>query len=350
MSALRKVRRGDGRAGQAAETPTLIAAIDLQRADRGPVAARLIDLAADAGAGAVKFSMHRRAEAGLPDEPEPPRNGHSTSGRTRTSAHKGRLTPDELRALRRQARARNLGFILAPRDEDDVAVAQRVAPDRYQIDPPALGNRELLSLIARSGRPAIVVAGMCTERELGAALQLLKGSEVAILHAVMAPVLAPAQMRLGMIPHLQKRFGRPVGYLSLEAGTRWSLVAAALGAGTIEKPFTIDRSLAGALPGAIGPEELRQLSSDLGVLTAARQAPSSRIVFPEELDLLESTQYSLVATRRLRKGALLTDDDVTLEAPVRGLSSRLAEWARGRRLLYDLEPGEPITFGVLEIS
>ena len=334
------------RAGDAAAVPAgVIAAIG--RHHRGPMAARLVDLAADAGAAGVKFQLRRASD----DPAEPSRNGSGRPHpRTPERSRGPRLSSHDVQALRRQARARGLEFIAAPYEATDFAATIRLNPDRFEIDPATLANRELLSLIAKTGRPVTIVAGMCTERVLDEALSLFKRSDVVILHAVMAPTLAPAQTRLGMLSHLRERFGRPVGYLSLEGGTRWSLVAAAFGAVIIEKPFALDPTMPGEMPGAVGPDELRQLALDLRALNAAGAPAGSRVVFPEELDLLEATQYSIVARRRLRKGATLTDDDFALEAPVRGISGRMLAWARGRRLLYDLEVGEPITFGVLDLS
>jgi N-acetylneuraminate synthase len=154
---------------------------------------------------------------------------------------------------------------------------------------------------------------------------------------------------LRYIPWLAHRFKRPAGYLGREHGIGWTFVAVALGAIVIERPFTLDPSLPGAGHSAsIGPDELRRVARGLADLSQALQPVGERRVFREELGALEASGRALVARRALRAGRVLRASDVSAGPSAAGLSVRLGRWVTGKRLRYDLEAGEPITFGILD--
>jgi sialic acid synthase SpsE len=304
-------------------TPYLVAAIDYNHNGSAALARRLVALASEAGAHAVKFAFRESAP------------------------HPG-LRPSALAAVRGEAKGK-VAFVAAPYDLASFAQADRLAPDIYQIDPPALSDRPLLEAAARSGKPILLVAGMCTDVAIAAALGELREKTVVLLHSVSALPLAPARTHLAFIGELNRRWRVPVGYAGWEPGTTWAVVAAALGAIVIEKPFTLDRNLGGPFHAAsLDPQQLRTLADDLNALGAAIAPVKRRRILPEELDVLGASGQSLVARRRLRRGTRLRSSDFKLEAPLRGLTPRLWSWLEGRRLIYDLEAGEPITFGMVE--
>jgi len=311
------------RAAFPTRTPYLVAAIDANHDGRLAQARRLVTLAADHGASAVKFAMGASA------------------------APRETLASQAWRALRRDTRGR-LDLILAPHDLASFDVARRAAPDAYQVDPPALGDTALLAAIAREKRPVLVVAGACTSRTVAGAVRALGRTPAVVLHAVVADALPPARARLRYIPWLAARFKKPAGYLGMETGIGWGLVAAALGAVVIEKPFTIDRTLAGANhAGSIEPAELTRLAESLRDLDAALGPVGDRRLFKEELASLERSSRSLVAKKAYARGHVLRAGDVVSGPFSGGLGPRLAAWLTGRRLKYDVEAGEPITFGMV---
>jgi sialic acid synthase SpsE len=312
-------------------TPYLVAAIDHNHDGNPALARRLVTLANECGAHAVKFSL--RGTTPIP---------------AGSAAAFPSLRPSALASIREAAR-KHIGFIVAPYDVETVVVARRLNPDAYQIDPPALGDRELLRAVARQRKPVLVVAGMCTDVMISSALRELRKNRVVLMHTVSAAPLEPGRTHLSFIPAFRGRWRRPVGYLGWEAGSTWAVVAAALGAVVIEKPFTLERTLGGLFHSlSLDPQQLRTLAEDLRSLNGALAPVTKRRVLPQELDVLGTTSQSLVARRALRRGARLRASDFTLQAALRGLTPRLWPWLEGRRLIYDLEAGEPVTFGMIE--
>ena len=304
----------------------LVAAVDRAHNGRVATARRLIEAAADAGADAVKFAIDGGAD-------------------------RAGFAPAAWRDLRRDARRRGIAFVAAPYDQASLRLSRRLTPDVYQIDAPVLPDLQLIARVSRERRPMLIVAGACTTATIRRALRAAGKTPVVALHAVMASALRPADARLQFVPWLSARFKIPAGYLGSEPGIGWPLVAATLGAVAIEKPLTLDRSLAGAAhAGALEPHELAALAAALRDLSAALRPVGDRRLLAEEMPALDRDARSLVARRSLRRGRALTDADLESRPQGGGLSPRLAAWLQGRRLRYDVEAGEPITFGVVDLE
>jgi N,N'-diacetyllegionaminate synthase len=290
------------------------------------MARRLVALAIDAGAAAVKFTVWPAAES----EPS--------------------LPLAAWRSIRRDTRGR-IDLVLAPRDLASFGAARRLRPDAYQIDPDVIGDQQLVRAVARERRPVHVISAGCTTATIGTVLRDLRGCPVALVHAILKDGLSPDRARLRYIPWLASRFGTRVGYFGQEAGIGWAFVAVALGAAVVAKRFTLDRSLPGAEHAtSIDRTELGVLVDGCKHLRTALEPVGDRRVFAEELDAIETSARSLVASRRLRQGHRIRRSDIAVARVAGGLGPRMREWLIDRRLRYDVERGEPITFGLVELS
>jgi sialic acid synthase SpsE len=298
-------------------SPYVIAAIDEAHDGRLSRAERLVDTAADAGCHAVKLIAP------------------------------GSLSPGAWRTLRARCRGR-IDLVLGVERADAVPIVSRLKPDAVQIDPAQLTNLALLRAVARLQRPVFLVVAMCTRTTLDAALAALGSSRVALLHTIAAKPLAPGRARLRTIEWLQRTYNRPVGYLGSEPDIHWSLVARVLGAVVIEHALTPDATRDGNHAAALEPGAMRTLVRRLQDLDQALEPVEDRDPAAEELDAVGAQALSLVLRRPLRRGAIVRASDLTATPPLRGLSPRLLDWVVGRRLLYDLDAGEPITFGLIE--
>jgi N-acetylneuraminate synthase len=314
------------RGRQPTAEPYIVAAVDRNHEGRPAVARRLVALAVDAGAHAVKFTVWPA------DENEPS------------------LPLSAWRVVKREARGR-IDLVLAPRDSASFAFARRLGPDAYQIDPDVIGDHDLVRAIARERRPVHVVAAGCTTPTLAGVIRDLRGCPVVLLHGIFRETLSPARARLRYIPWLASRFRTPVGYFGPEPGIGWAFVAVALGATVIEKRFTLDRALAGAEhSSSIDRMELGALVAGCRQLRGALAPIGDRRVLADELEAIESSARSLVASRRLKHGHRLRASDITVARVAGGLGPRLRGWLTNRRLRYDIDRGEPITFGLVDLA
>ena len=313
------------------------------------LAHQLVEIAASAGCDGVVLP-HRRVEncytkEGLVQPIADGTHGYRTRGEMLQALE---LPAKALEHLREICRGR-MEFIGAPYDLEAFSDLRDLNPDGYQVDPPVLGHLPLLEAIASTGKPVFLVAGMCTEEDLDAALEITGRETVTILHCVYAQGVPLESTGLWGIPWLREKFETPVGYLGLEEGTSAAVAALAMGAWTIEKVFTSDKFLPGpAHASSIDRDELRRLVNDLRSIEKAINGTPPRIIMAEELTGLDGYRASLVATRDLVAGTSLEESMLSVKLSSNGVGPRLLGQVIGRRLAYDVMADAPLTFGVLE--
>jgi GT2 family glycosyltransferase len=148
-----------------------------------------------------------------------------------------------------------------------------------------------------------------------------------------------------------ERWGCPVGYSDTQPDWWPALASVMVGARVVVKGLTLNRSLGGPTHrGGLYPHEfswmverIRQHESLLRGQPWADGSASSRA----EEALVDETE-SLVAARPLRAGDVLTSEDLKRVPGLRGVSAATGPRLIGARLLYDRQPDEPLTFGVME--
>jgi len=175
--------------------------------------------------------------------------------------------------------------------------------------------------------------------------QALLRRRVTLLHCTTEYPAPFADVNLRAMKTLSKAFGLPVGYSDHTPGIAIPIAAAARGAILLEKHFTLDRGLPGPdHKASLEPMELsamvaavRQVESALG---SKRKVPA-----PSELKNIPIARRSLVAAKRIAKGARFTSSNLDAKRPGGGISPmRYWEWL-GRRAERAYAPDEPIRAG-----
>lgn len=243
----------------------------------------------------------------------------------------------------------DLELILAPQDLPSLEACSGLAPGVVQVDAHLIGHRRFLEHAAVLGCPLVVVAAMVDESELLEGLEILGDSVTTVLHSVAAEVASLEGARLGLIGRLRNVTGVPVGYWGQERDPFGLAVARALGAMTLERSFSLDhRPTFDGRTVSLGREDFRSSVDLVRQLEASIRAPGRRDILVEEMPAVRDFQVGLVAAHALKAGDPIRPDSVAAKAPRRGISPGLVDSIVGRRVLYDLEPDDPITFGAIE--
>jgi sialic acid synthase SpsE len=141
----------------------------------------------------------------------------------------------------------------------------------------------MLRKLKATGKPVILSTGMSTIEQIDKAVETLGTENLIIMHATSTYPLPPEEANLRMIPTLSKRYGVPTGYSGHEPGLQISLAAVALGAVTVERHITLDRTMWGSDHAAsLEPKGLNSLVRDIRIIETALGDGVKR-VFPGEL-------------------------------------------------------------------
>jgi N-acetylneuraminate synthase len=333
----------------------------------------LVDVAADAGADAVKFQTFR-AESIAAAGARKARYQAETTGTAESQLEMLRrleLAPEHHDALSARCRERGIEFLSTAFDRESLdLLVGRLGIARVKVPSGEITNGPLLLAMARTGLPIILSTGMSTLDEIREALGVLAHGwtvehdpltsadfralvrapgaaelvreRVTILQCTTEYPAPFADVNLRAMDTLRDTFGAAVGLSDHSPGIAVPIAAVSRGATVVEKHFTLDRTLPG--PDHRASLEPDELSAMIEGIRAVEQAlgDGEKSPRPSELGNRDVARRSLVAARAIAAGAIITADDVTAKRPGTGRSPMDTWNVIGTRATRDLVPDEPI--------
>ena len=262
----------------------VIAEIGLNHNGSVELAKQMIDVAAEAGAQAVKFQK-RTPEISTPEHMKSVMR-ETPWGTMTYLDYRYRVEFDREQYIEvgDHATLRGLDWFASPWDEPAVAFLEDLNVVAHKVASASVTDIGMLRALAATGKPVILSTGMSTMDQIDAAVHELAGSPLAVLHATSSYPMPNEEANLRMIPTLAGRFPTlPIGYSGHERELQISLAAVALGATVVERHLTLDRGMWGSDHSAsLEPADFAQLVRDIRVLEVALGDGVKR-VFPGEL-------------------------------------------------------------------
>lgn len=218
-----------------------------------------------------------------------------------------------------------IGFMSTPFDLVSIDVLEPLDMDYYKIPSGEITNLPYLRKIASKHRPVILSTGMCEIEEVEAALQVLeqggvKRSDVIVLHCNTEYPTPMCDVNLRAMDDLRRSLGVEVGYSDHTKGIEVPIAAVALGATVIEKHFTLDKTMEGPdHKASLEPDELKAMVDAIRNIEQAL-GDGHKHVSPSERKNMDIARKSIVAARDIRKGEVLTEENITTKRPGNGIS------------------------------
>lgn len=247
------------------------------------IAKKLIDVAADAGAQAVKFQK-RTPEISTPEHMKStPRSTPWGDMTYLEYRYRVEFSREQYIEIGDHATLRGLDWFASPWDVPAVDFLEELNVCAYKVASASVTDLELLDALAATGKPVILSTGMSTLDEIDAAVGRLDRDRLVLLHATSTYPLPAEEANLRMIETLKHLYpGTPVGYSGHEPGLQISIAAVALGAVAVERHITLDRTMWGSDHAAsLEPHGLQNLVRDIRIIEQAMGDGIKR-VFPGE--------------------------------------------------------------------
>lgn len=316
------------------------------------MARKLVDVAADCGADAVKFqtfNAERLAtrEALKADYQRRSGDGHSQLEMLRE------LELDESAhvTLGQSCQARFVQFLSTPFDEESADLLERLNVPAFKVSSGDLTNLPFLRYLAAKGRPILLSTGMSNLADVDVAVQTIETAgapPLALLHCVSAYPAEPCNANLRVLSVLREAFGYPVGWSDHTLGGAVGLAAAALGAAIIEKHITLDRTLPGPdHMASLEPDEFRTFVAGIRTVEQALGDGRKRPQAPER-EIAKAARRSLVALAEIDAGELLSERVIGQLRPGTGLPPSMRPQVVGRRARHRIPAGTLIALEMLD--
>lgn len=313
------------------------------------LAKKLVEVAAETGADAVKFQTFQADKLVSKSAEKAPYQLKTTGMRESQYEMISRLelSAEDHLVLIDHCKKNKIAFLSSPFDEESVDLLDRLGVLLFKIPSGEITNEPFLKHVASKKRPIILSTGMSTLEEVKEAVKWIRSkseAELTLLHCVTEYPAPYDQINLRAMLTLHN-LGLPVGYSDHTEGIDIAIAAVALGASIIEKHFTLDRNLPGPDHlASLEPEEFGQM------VTAIRKVESSlghgtKEPAPCELENRKVARKSLVAKHDLQAGHVIRPEDISSKRPGNGIPPFLVNSLIGKSLRKPIAKDELISWG-----
>lgn len=257
------------------------------------------------------------------------------------------LPLSDYKGLKQLCDETGIRFMSTPFDLVSIDCLAELGMDYWKIPSGEITNLPYLRKIARTGGRVILSTGMSTLDEVETAVEVLESNgvprkDIILLHCTTQYPTPAEAVNLRAMDALATLGCGAVGYSDHTVGIEIPVAAVAMGAKVIEKHFTLDKTLPGPDHRAsLDPEELGRMVGAIRKVEAALGNGVKEVAEAERPNI-EVARKSIVAAKDIRKGELLTEENITVKRPGNGVSPMLWDLVVGTPAIRDFSYDELI--------
>lgn len=316
------------------------------------IAKQLVDKAAEAGADLIKFQTFKSeklvAKYASQAEYQKRNIGKENDDSQLNMLKKLELSEEDHKELMAYCQKKGIKFFSTAFDLESIDYLHSLNLGLWKISSGEITNYPYIKKIAGYGEPVILSTGMCELSDIKAAYKVLADNgiskeRITILHCNTEYPTPYEDVNLRAMTTLKDEFKVEVGYSDHTKGIEVPIAAVALGATVIEKHFTLDRNMEGPdHKASLEPNELKAMVSAIRNIEKAIGGDGTKHVSESERKNIAIARKSIVAARDIKKGELLTDENLTVKRPGTGISPMRWEEVVGTKAIRDFEEEEII--------
>lgn len=315
------------------------------------IAKRLIEVAAEAEADAVKFQTYSAETLYSKKTVTPDYLDGMIKQKSVWQLIKDIELPREWQAeLADYSRSHGLIFLSTPFDYRAIKELEDLNIKAYKIASFEIGDLLFLKEIAKTKKPIILSTGMASLGEIEDALNAIrdiKDTGIALLHCGINYPPPFKDLNLKAIQTLKQAFQVPVGYSDHTMSTYIPAICVALGACIIEKHYTIDRNLEGPdHKFALEPKGLKKMIKNIRDTELALGSPI-KFMPKSEKNLFKLARRSIIAKRNIPKDKIIERGDIIMKRPGYGIPPKFIDIILGRKAKKDIEEDDIITWDLV---
>ena len=292
------------------------------------LAKKLIDVAAKSGANAVKFQTFKTENLVLKTAPKADYQKKTTNKEESQFEMLKKLELD-LKAhqiLIDYCNKKGIMFLSAPFDLESIDLLNQLGLKIIKIPSGEITNLPYLRAIGKLQKKVILSTGMANLDEIKDALDVLitsgtKKEDITILHANTQYPTPIKDVNLNAMCTIKDAFNIKVGYSDHTLGIEVPIAAVALGATVIEKHFTLDKTMQG--PDHKASLEPNELTNMVKAIRNIELALGDGVKKPSKSEMpnIKIVRKSIVAKCKIKKGEILTKNNLTTKRPNNGISA-----------------------------
>ena len=291
------------------------------------LAKKLIDAASRAGADAIKFQTFKAKNLATKYSEKANYQKNTTSKKETQFNMLKKLELDKETHLKliRYSKKKKIDFLSSPFDHESIDLLKDLGLKTFKIPSGEITNLPYLEHIGKLKKKIILSTGMSNMDEVKNALDILvdagtKKKNILILHANTEYPTPMEDVNLRAMKTIGKELNIKYGYSDHTLGIEVDIAAVAIGASCVEKHFTLNRKMQG--PDHKASLEPHQFKAMVKAIRNVERALGSHVkkASKSELQNIQVVRKSIVAKTKIKKGDVLSKNNLTVKRPGRGIS------------------------------
>lgn len=317
-------------------------------------AKKLVDLAKEAGANAVKFQCFKADKIVSKEGFQGLKMGfQSRWNKPVYEIYQAAEFPrDWTKELFEYSKEKNITFFSSPYDKEAVDMLDEIGVPAFKIGSGDITWLEMLKYIAGKGKPVILGTGASTMQEIEEAVQAIKSvgnDKLILLQCVTNYPSSFDSANIRAMPLLREKFATPVGYSDHTPGYIVPMGSVVLGGCMIEKHFTDDKTRSGPdHPFAMDFNDFKTMVENIRLLEKAL-GKSIKELYPEENETVVLQRRCIRAKEDIAKGTKINEEMLEILRPAPGGAIYPKDFNKivGRVAKTDIKKGEAIKWEAL---
>ncbi|NQU80350.1 MAG: N-acetylneuraminate synthase [Bacteroidetes bacterium] len=313
------------------------------------LAKRMIDVAKEAGADAIKFQTFK-AEKVISRYARKADYQKRTTGIDKSQLEMVKRLELDVQAHRElisYCKEKDILFLSSPFDLDSIDLLDQLGIEIFKIPSGEVTNLPYLRKIGKLKKKIILSTGMADLGEIEDALDILtesgtKKNQITVLHCNTEYPTPSEDVNLKAMLTLRDSFKIKVGYSDHTLGIDVPIAAVALGAKVIEKHFTLDKNMEGPdHQASLDPSELKQMVKSIRNI---EKSLGDGIKKPSKSEMKNKpiARKSIIASRTIEKGEIFSEENITIKRPGNGISPMRWEEVVGKVSQKDFQTDQII--------
>ena len=315
------------------------------------IAKQLVDKAFEAGVDYIKFQTFKASKLVTKAARQAEYQQKNIGKEGDSQYHmlkKLELSEQDHQDLMSYCKERGVKFFSTAFDMESIDYLHSLKLGLWKIPSGEITNYPYVKKIAQYHEPVILSTGMCEINDISAAMNVLLNNgiqrdQITILHCNTEYPTPFEDVNLLAMQQIKENFQVEVGYSDHTKGIEVPIAAVALGATVIEKHFTLDRNMEGPdHKASLEPDELKAMVSAIRNIEKAVGGDGSKHISESERKNIAIARKSIVAACDIKKGDLLTEENLTVKRPGTGISPMRWEEVIGTKAIRDFNEEELI--------
>jgi N-acetylneuraminate synthase/N,N'-diacetyllegionaminate synthase len=315
-------------------------------------AKKLVDIAANSGADAVKFQTFKTENLVTYnlESADYVKKNIGKNIKQHDMIKSLELNYQDFTNLKNYCDKKKIIFLSTPHSFDAIDYLENLVP-AYKFGSGDLTNIPALKYAAKKGKPIILSTGMSTLNEVKVAIESIRSNgndKIIALHCTTNYPCPIDEVNLRAMITMKNQLDCFVGFSDHTMGITASIAATSLGAVLIEKHFTIDRNLPGPdHKASLEPIELKNMVTEIKNIEKILGDYEKKPTLNEE-KIISIVRKSIVAKNGIEKGSIIREDMLVIKRPGTGLEPNYIHKIIGKKTKRKIQRDEVFQLDMVE--